>query len=180
MTHPNDRAIVLLERVFERLDRFDIQMIGRLVENQGVGPREYDHRQRETRPFATRQSARAPLHLICRKSESRQMTLHLSSLPERLQIRDNVVNGPIERDLTHTSSIERFAFAKAVASTRGSLKVAVDGNTAWTSSTSETRGNYNGRTINSVGAESMVLTRARGGWKIRSIHGSSRTKRPQP
>jgi len=71
-----------------------------------------------------------------------------------------------------------IAFAKAVASTRGPLKVMVDGNTAWTSSTSETRGQYNGRAINSVGAESMVLTRTRGGWKIRSIHWSSRAKRP--
>lgn len=71
-----------------------------------------------------------------------------------------------------------ISFAKAVASTRAKLKVTVYGNTAWTSSTSETRGQYNGRAINSVGAESMVLTRARGGWKIRSIHWSSRAKRP--
>lgn len=71
-----------------------------------------------------------------------------------------------------------IAFAKAVKSTRGPLAVVLDGNTAWTASTSTTVGNYNGRAINSVGAESMVLTKTGDGWKIRSIHWSSRNRRP--
>ncbi|MEO8193596.1 MAG: DUF4440 domain-containing protein [Gemmatimonadales bacterium] len=71
-----------------------------------------------------------------------------------------------------------IAFAKAVRSERGPLNVTVEGNTAWTTATSTTQGAYNGRQINSAGAESMVLTRSKDVWRIRSIHWSSRTQRP--
>lgn len=71
-----------------------------------------------------------------------------------------------------------IAFAKAVASNRGPLHVTVAGNTAWTASTSTTQGTFNGRAINSLGAESMVLTKGANGWLIRAIHWSSRTRRP--
>ncbi len=71
-----------------------------------------------------------------------------------------------------------IAFAKAVRSERGPLQVTVEGNTAWTRSTSTVEGSFSGRQINSLGAESMVLTRSGGTWKIRSIHWSSRNKRP--
>ena len=66
-----------------------------------------------------------------------------------------------------------ISFAKAVKSERGPLSVTVDGNTAWTTATSTTQGEFSGRQINSLGAESMVLTRSNGVWKIRSIHWSS-------
>lgn len=71
-----------------------------------------------------------------------------------------------------------IAFAKAVKSERSPLVVRVHGNTAWTSSTSVTQGTFNGRAINSSGAESMVLTKGPDGWRIRAIHWSSRTRRP--
>lgn len=71
-----------------------------------------------------------------------------------------------------------IAFAKAVKSERTPLVVRVEGNTAWTSSTSVTQGTFNGRPINSSGAESMVLTKGPDGWRIRAIHWSSRTRRP--
>ena len=71
-----------------------------------------------------------------------------------------------------------IGFAKAVTSTDGPLHVTVADNTAWTHRTRTTQGTFNGRAINSVGAESMVLTREPSGWKIRSIHWSSRNRRP--
>jgi hypothetical protein len=70
-----------------------------------------------------------------------------------------------------------IAFAKAVASTDGPVHVTIAGNTAWTAGTSTTQGTFNGRAINSTGAESMVLTKESAGWKIRSIHWSSRNRR---
>jgi ketosteroid isomerase-like protein len=70
-----------------------------------------------------------------------------------------------------------IAFAKAVASTDGPIHVNVAGSTAWTAGTSTTQGTFNGRAINSTGAESMVLTKESAGWKIRSIHWSSRNRR---
>ena len=69
-------------------------------------------------------------------------------------------------------------FARAVKSVRGPTKVVVAGETAWTVSTSTTQGDFNGRAINSTGAESMVLSRVPAGWRIRSIHWSSRNRRP--
>ena len=71
-----------------------------------------------------------------------------------------------------------IGFARAVRSVRGPLTVTLNGATAWTSSTSTTQGEFNGRPINSIGAESMVLTRSGTSWRIRSIHWSSRNRRP--
>lgn len=71
-----------------------------------------------------------------------------------------------------------ISFAKAIKSQRGPVLVRVHGNVAWASSTSSTQGEMNGRTINSVGAELMVLVRSAQGWKISAIHWSSRQRRP--
>lgn len=67
-------------------------------------------------------------------------------------------------------------FARAVPSTPGPLSVTVAGDVAWAVGTSVTSGSMEGRTINSVGAELMVLTRKDGIWRIRAIHWSSRRR----
>lgn len=70
-------------------------------------------------------------------------------------------------------------FARAVKQVRGAMKVKVLGDVAWTTATSTSIGTFRGRDVNSSGAESMVLTRdADGRWLIRSIHWSSRSRRP--
>ena len=69
-------------------------------------------------------------------------------------------------------------FAKAVTSAQGPITVRVQGDVAWASSTSTVEGTLNGRAINSVSAELMVMSREPGGWKIRAIHWSSRSRRP--
>jgi hypothetical protein len=53
-----------------------------------------------------------------------------------------------------------------------------DGNMAWVASTSETTGSFNGRAVNSEGAELMVLTKGPSGWRIVAIHWSSRRRTP--
>ena len=70
-----------------------------------------------------------------------------------------------------------IGFAKAVPSTRGAISVIISGDAAWASSTSTTQGTYKDRTINSAGAELVVLTRVGGVWRIRAIHWSSHAKR---
>ncbi len=70
-----------------------------------------------------------------------------------------------------------IAFARAVPSARGTIHVTVAGDVAWAASTSVSRGQYRDRTINSAGAELMVLSRTDGGWQIRAIHWSSRARR---
>ena len=71
-----------------------------------------------------------------------------------------------------------IAFAQAVKSVRGPMRVVVRGDAAWVSSTSTATGEYRGRSVNSAGAELMVLTRTPQGWRIAAIHWSSRTRRP--
>ncbi|CAN5909385.1 hypothetical protein BH11GEM1_BH11GEM1_09440 [soil metagenome] len=67
-----------------------------------------------------------------------------------------------------------IAFARAVPSTNSALQVKVVGDVAWVSSTSATRGSFQGRAVNSSGAELMVLSKdASGAWRIRAIHWSS-------
>ena len=69
---------------------------------------------------------------------------------------------------------EDIAFSRAVTNTRSSPIVRVEGNTAWISTTERTTGTFNGREVNSAGAELMVLTNSPAGWRIRAIHWSSR------
>lgn len=71
-------------------------------------------------------------------------------------------------------------FAKAVKAKRGALQVKTEGAVAWTFGTSTTQGEFNGREVNSTGAESMVLTKQAGAWRIRSIHWSSRRRTTSP
>ena len=70
-----------------------------------------------------------------------------------------------------------IAFARAVRRERGPVRVAIQGDVAWVSSTSTSQGEYGGRTVNSAGAELMVLSRESDGWRIRAIHWSSRALR---
>jgi len=71
-----------------------------------------------------------------------------------------------------------IAFAQAVKSVRGPMRVTVRGDAAWVSSTSTATGDYRGRPVNSAGAELMVLARTPQGWRIAAIHWSSRARRP--
>lgn len=68
-------------------------------------------------------------------------------------------------------------FARAITSRRGPVRVRVQGDVAWATSTSTTQGQFRGRAINSAGAELMVLTRMPEGWRISAIHWSSRNRR---
>ncbi len=69
---------------------------------------------------------------------------------------------------------EDIAFAKATSSTRLTVKVSREGNAAWTMSTYRTSGSFEGKPIDSIGAELVILTQTPEGWRIRSIHWSSR------
>ncbi len=71
-------------------------------------------------------------------------------------------------------------FAAALPAQRGPIRVALEGDVAWATSSSETRGTWREREINSAGVELMVLTRKGTGWVIRAVHWSSRARRPSP
>lgn len=67
-------------------------------------------------------------------------------------------------------------YARAVPSTLGSISVRRDGASAWAVSTTTTVGTFQGRAVNSAGAELMVLSLTSSGWRIRAIHWSSRRR----
>jgi ketosteroid isomerase-like protein len=70
-------------------------------------------------------------------------------------------------------------FVQAIPGTRGPVRVTLAGDVAWATATSEAVGTFDGRAINSAGAELMVLSRTATGWKIRAIHWSSRRRASQ-
>lgn len=72
-----------------------------------------------------------------------------------------------------------IAFAKAVKEKRTSFSYRCEGNVAWLVSTSTSTGNFDGRDINTVGAELIVLSRSQKGWQIRAVHWSSARRQPR-
>ena len=70
-------------------------------------------------------------------------------------------------------------FEKTVSIKRSPIRVIVNGPSAWATSTSEFSGTFQGKPVDSLGAELMVLSRERDGWRIRAIHWSGRA-RPKP
>jgi ketosteroid isomerase-like protein len=69
-----------------------------------------------------------------------------------------------------------IAFARAVKAQRQPRSVTVSGDVAYSVSTSATKGNYNDRAVDSLGAELIVARRLGGRWQISAIHWSSRRR----
>jgi len=67
-------------------------------------------------------------------------------------------------------------FAKAVRSERSVVSYTRQRSVAWLVSTSTATGTFDGRDINSAGAELMILTRAQKIWQIRAVHWSSQRR----
>lgn len=80
--------------------------------------------------------------------------------------------------LSHHLSAD-IAFAKAVPEERTSFSYTCEGDVAWLVSTSTATGKFNGRDINSNGAELLLLSRSPKGWRIRAIHWSSARRQPR-
>jgi ketosteroid isomerase-like protein len=68
-------------------------------------------------------------------------------------------------------------FARAVKSKQSVVGVSVSGTVAWVASISTTKGLFEGRQINSDGAELIVLRRTESGWRIAAVHWSSRARK---
>ena len=72
----------------------------------------------------------------------------------------------------HLGSDSAFAAATEAEVLRRSG--AVEGDVAWIASEGRVRGEFNGRAVDRLTTESMVLVRREGGWVIQHIHWSSR------
>jgi ketosteroid isomerase-like protein len=71
-------------------------------------------------------------------------------------------------------------FEKSIATTRTPSRVTVAGDAAWAITTSEYKGTFQSKPVDSIGVELMVLSRDSTGWRIRTIHWSGRSRRPAP
>lgn len=71
-------------------------------------------------------------------------------------------------------------FEKSVTTSFTPYRVTVMGDVAWAVNTSEYKGTFRDRPVDSLGVELMVLSRDAAGWRIRAIHWSSRARRPAP
>jgi ketosteroid isomerase-like protein len=69
-------------------------------------------------------------------------------------------------------------FEKTVSTKRSPIRAVVVGDAAWATSTSEFAGTFQGRAVDSIGTELIVLSRASGGWAIRAIAWTGRARRP--
>jgi ketosteroid isomerase-like protein len=67
-----------------------------------------------------------------------------------------------------------IGYAKAVKSEVSNVEVSIDGALAVVMSQSTTKGTYDGKPVDSVGLETMVLRKTGDAWKIVHIHWSSR------
>lgn len=74
---------------------------------------------------------------------------------------------------------EDMAMLKVVPMTRSDFSVKQEGSAAWASSLYHINGTFEGKTINSQGAELAVLTKTAAGWKIRAIHWSNHALKPK-
>lgn len=70
------------------------------------------------------------------------------------------------------------AFARAVPSRTTRRSGGVSGDTAWILSEGRTSGTYNGRAVNRLTTETMLLRRTGGVWRIVHVHWSSAAARP--
>jgi ketosteroid isomerase-like protein len=67
-------------------------------------------------------------------------------------------------------------FESQVAGKREILHTTVEGDTAWIVASTDYDGEFDGAPVNFTSVQLMVLSRRDGGWKIRTVHWSSRRR----
>ncbi|MQA28384.1 MAG: DUF4440 domain-containing protein [Luteitalea sp.] len=71
-------------------------------------------------------------------------------------------------------------FEKVVTTSFKPYRVIVVGDAAWAVNSSDYKGTFRDRAVDSVGVELMVFSKDSSGWRIRAVHWSSRARRPPP
>src|SRR5262249_39337841 len=99
VTHQQHGTVVFLERVLERFDVLDVEMVGRFVENQKMGFRERHERERHARTLAAAERADLAKHLLAAEAKGAETILHRPSAPERPLILDRVEQRLAERQV---------------------------------------------------------------------------------
>jgi ketosteroid isomerase-like protein len=92
-------------------------------------------------------------------------------LPDALIVEAGTVQTRDEYQREHLA--EDIALARAAPSTQRDVVVRQEGDVAWVTSTFRVTGKFQEKPIDNIAAETMVLTKTLGGWRIRAIHWSS-------
>ena len=74
------RAAEFGERLDQRLARLDVEMVGRLVEDQDMRRVARDQRERQPRPLAARELPHRDIRLVAGKAEAAELRAHLAGL----------------------------------------------------------------------------------------------------
>jgi hypothetical protein len=99
VAHHHHGALILLQRVFQRLDALHVEMIGGFVEHQQVRVRQRHERQRHARLLSTRELCGAPHDFVAGKSERAEQALDRPPSPRRPLHRDAFVERLVLRYL---------------------------------------------------------------------------------
>jgi ketosteroid isomerase-like protein len=81
-----------------------------------------------------------------------------------LETRSEYASGHLSADMEFLSGMKRQIVTRTIR---------IEGDLAWVSTTSHMAGEYYGKSIETNGAELMVLSRLNNGWLIEAIHWSS-------
>lgn len=92
--------------------------------------------------------------------------------PDALIVEGGAVQTRDEYQREHLA--EDIAYARAVPSRLRNVVIRQEGDVAWVTSTFRLTGEFHDRQIDDLAAETMVLTKIPAGWRIRTIHWSSR------
>jgi ketosteroid isomerase-like protein len=92
--------------------------------------------------------------------------------PDALIVEGGVVETRVEYEGGHLK--DDMAYAAAVPDRQLKVVVRQEGDVGWVTSTFRVQGIFQGKPVDSLAAETMVLSRTPTGWRIRSIHWSSR------
>lgn len=96
--------------------------------------------------------------------------------PDVLIVEAGVAETRDEYEAQHLA--EDIAFAQAVPGDPREVVVRQDGNVAWVTSTFRVTGIFRGKAIDNLAAETAILTRTSGGWRISTLHWSSHRAGP--
>lgn len=96
--------------------------------------------------------------------------------PEALVVEAGMVQTRSKYESEHLA--DDIAFAREVTGKQTSRNVQQNGDVAWVTTTFRVTGTFHAKAIDNIAAETAVLTRTAGGWRIRNLHWSSH-KAPQ-
>lgn len=135
-----------------------------------------EHQHSDHAPGSDSAAVAAVVHRFHEALETADTAAVLSLLSDRVRVLEG---GRVEERgeyLSHHLPGD-MALAAAVPAHPGDLDVFVEGDAAWTVSTSRRQGRFRDRDIDSRGAELMVLAREGEAWRIVAVHWSSRSAR---